>query len=220
MSEQQIDLKESIMRCCFGTRDEVRADLLKNQLFDCKAVEEATSKELTLENPDLKYLQALANALIAFLPTSHAVVQRLLLMSKPRSVFELHFSMFVALSRSDFNGLEQDGVEYMLSEYLREVKSTASYAAWKAGLVLGEDWLSPRTEALLKRLMRTARNPAGRLGAINGYRFIVQRRKTFTPEEFAVLEAVAERDKNLKVREQAEFDLNRLRTMQSENTTS
>jgi hypothetical protein len=46
---------------------------------------------------------------------------------------------------------------------------------------------------------------------------IVQRRKTFTAEEFAVLSAVAERDKNLKVREQAEFDLNRLRGMASES---
>jgi hypothetical protein len=130
-------------------------------------------------------------------------------------VYEIHFSIFGALNRSDFNDLESDGIEYILVDYLSEVKSSSSYAAWKAGLVLGEDWRSPKSELTLKRLMRSARFPAGRLGAINGYRFIVQRRGTFTPEEFSPLRAVAHRDKSKKVRDDAEFHLNRLHGIQS-----
>jgi len=124
-------------------------------------------------------------ALVALLPSSHAAFTRLWFASAPKGVYELHFSAFVALNRSDFNELEQDGAEYMLFEYLRRVNSTAAYAAWKEGLVLGEDRLSPRTESLLKELMQTALYPAGRQGAINGYGFIVQRRETFIAEEFA-----------------------------------
>lgn len=209
--------QEVLVQCRFGSTSDVRAKLAGSPHLDSLAVEGAVHRELEQTAPDAEYLQGLANALVALLPSSYAAVKRLLAIASPKAVYELHFSIFGALNRSDFNELEQDGVEYMLAEYLREVKSTAAYAAWKAGLVLGEDWLSPRTETLLRRLMRTARNPAGRLGAINGYRFIVQRRKTFTAEEFAVLNTVAERDKNLKVREQAEFDLNRLRGMASES---
>jgi hypothetical protein len=211
-----IEDQQVLGQCCFGHTSEVRAKLAQSPHLDGLAVEDAVNRELEQTAPNLEYLQGLANALVALLPSSYASVKRLLSIGTPKGVFELHFSIFGALNRSDFNELEQDGVEYMLAEYLQEVKSTASYAAWKAGLVLGEDWLSPRTERLLRMLMRMARYPAGRLGAINGYRFIVQRRRTFTAEEFAPLIVVSRRDKSRKVREQADFDLNRLRSMQSE----
>ncbi len=209
--------QEVLAQCRFGSTSDVRSKLIGKPHLDGLAVESAVRLELERAAPDVEYIQGLANALVALLPSSYEAVKRLLAMTAPKSAYELHFSLFGALNRADFNELEQDGVEYMLVEYLRQVKSTAAYAAWKAGLVLAEDWLSPRTEAMLRRLMRTARYPAGRLGAINGYRFIVQRRKTFTAEEFAVLRAVAEREKNGKVREQAEFDLNRLRGMAGES---
>jgi hypothetical protein len=209
-----------LCQCRFGTTSEVRAKLAENPQLDSLAVESAVNLELEQPAPNLEYLQGLGNALVASLPSSHASVKRLLSIGTPKEVYELHFAIFGALNRSDFNELEQDGMEYMLAEYLREVKSTASYAAWKAGLVLGEDWLSLRTERLLKVLMRTARYPAGRLGAINGYRFIMQRRGTFTAEEFAPLSAAARSDKSGKVREQADFDLNRLRSLQSENVAN
>jgi hypothetical protein len=215
-----IEDQQVLGQCRFGPISGVRAKLAENPHLDSLAVEDAVNRELEQTAPNLEYLQGLANALVALLPSSYASVKRLLAIGTPKGVYELHFSIFGALNRSDFNELEQDGVEYMLAEYLREVKSTASYAAWKAGLVLGEDWLSPKTEKLLKMLMRTARYPAGRLGAINGYRFIMQRRRTFTAEEFALLSAVARSDKSGKVREQADFDLNRLRSMQSESAAN
>lgn len=216
MRERRPLTKELLMRCCLAFVAEIRINLIDSPDIDCDTIELAAMDELKESEPDLTYIQALSYGLVALLPSSYAGLQRILALTTPKLVYEFHFSIFGALERSDFNKLEQDGIETLLSDYLREVKSTAAFAAWKAGLVLGEGWLSPRSEALLKTLMRTARNPAGRLGAINGYRFIVQRRKTFTAEEFAVLGVVAERDKNLKVREQAQFDLNRLRGIASE----
>jgi hypothetical protein len=209
-----------ILGQCLGYIPEVRAKLIQHPHLDGAAVEDAVRRELEQPTPNLEYLQALATALVALLPSSHAAFTRLLFASAPKGVYELRFSAFVALNRSDFNELEQDGVEYLLFEYLRGVKSTAAYAAWKAGLVLGEDWLSPRTERLLKEPMKMARYPAGRLGAINGYRFIVQRRKTFTAEEFAPLSAAAHSVSSRKVREWARFHLERLRSMQGGSVAS
>jgi hypothetical protein len=171
------------------------------------------NRELKLPAPDLEYLQGLANALVALLPNSYTAIKRLLGMANPKEIYELHFSIFGALNRSDFNELEQDGLEYLLAEYLRGVNSTAAYAAWKAGLVLGEDWLTPKTEGLLADLMTTARFPAGRLGAINGYRWVVQQRGTSTDAELAPLRRVARNDKSLKVRENAKFNLKHLSDM-------
>jgi hypothetical protein len=171
------------------------------------------NRELKKTLCDVDLLQALANALIALLPLSTRAIERLLSAANPRCVYELHFSLFGALSKAYFNDLEQDGIEYLLMTYLSEVRSTSSYAAWKAGLLLGEDWRSPRSEALLIRLMMSAKFPAGRMGAINGYRFVIERRKTFTTEELSPLRAVAKSDKSAKVRQDAKFHLARLRKM-------
>lgn len=193
----------------------VRESLAVQDRLDSAAVETMLNRELKNPIPDTDYLEGLANALVALLPRSTRTVERLLSQSAPNCIYELHFSIFGALGRSDLNDLEQDGIEYMLMEYLLGVKSTSAYAAWKAGLVLGEDWLSPRAEHLLVRLMMTAKFPAGRMGAINGYRFVVERRKSFTTGELSPLRIVARSDKSSKVRGYAKFHLSRLREMSS-----
>jgi hypothetical protein len=68
----------------------------------------------------------------------------------------------------------------------------------------------PRSEKLLLSMMINARYPAGRLGAINGYRFIVQRRKTFTNAELTPLRKLARSDPSKGVRDEARFEVRRL----------
>jgi hypothetical protein len=209
------DDQETLAECRFGSIAEVRALLIENSHIDIATVENAVNRELEQSTPKLDRLQGLARALVALLPSSYSAVRRLLLAGAPKAVYEVHFSIFGALDRSLFNDLEQDGIEYAIVDYLSAVKSTSSYAAWKAGLVLGEDWISPQSELELKKLMKSARFPAGRLGAINGYRFILQRRRTLTTEELAPLLAAASRDKSSKVRDDAQFHIKRLRGLQS-----
>ena len=205
------------MRCCFAWTQEVRGNLSKHPEITPTVVAVEAEAETANPTSDLEYIQALASAVVALLPASYESLSSLLSMSSPKAVYELHFSIFASLDRSAFNPLEQDGLQYLLSEYLHNVRSTEAYAAWKAGLVLGEGWLSARSEGLLQRLIATARYPAGRLGAVNGYRFIMQRRKTYTAKEFGVIRRAARTDTSLRVREAAAFWTKQLRQMQIED---
>ena len=204
---------EILNQCRYGPVSQVRALLFKNPQVDGVVIEHALAEEFNKPAAEKDFLQGLAKALIALLPSTYTLMKNLLSAKAPGRVFEVHFSIFGALSRSDFNGLEQEGLEYMLGQYLFDATSTAAYAAWKAGLVLAEDWLSPRSERLLIKLMAQAKYPAGRLGAINGYRFIVEHRRTFTEEEIRPMRITARKDKSEKVREQAQFHLDRFTGM-------
>jgi hypothetical protein len=191
-----------------GRVSSIREQLHENPDLDALTIERRLTEELQHVRVDLEFIQDLGRALVALLPSSYPSVQRILSVTNPRMVFEVHFEIFGAFNKRDFNCLEQDGIEYMLAEYIFNVRSVASFAAWKAGLVLAEGWLSTRSEALLVRLMMEARFPAGRMGAINGYRWIIQHRKTFDAEELRPLRVVARNDKSDKVRSNAKFHLN------------
>jgi hypothetical protein len=169
-----------------------------------------------------EFLQGLPEILIALLPSSYGLVKSVLSMTVPKAVYEMHFTMFALLERQEFNSLEQDGIELLLREYLMKVRSTAAFAAWKAGLVLAEEWLSDRSESLLIELMASARFPAGRLGAINGYRWLVAHRRTFSHAEFEPLSRAAQNDPSERVRGWAKFHLKEMRRMKdaAENSES
>jgi hypothetical protein len=152
----------------------------------------------------------MARAVASLLPDSWSLMRELLFTTKPKAVYEVHFSLFGSLDPDNFNQLERDGIELLLVEYLFQVRSTAEFAAWKAGLVLGEEWRSERSEMELRWLMTSARFPAGRMGGINGYRFIVQRRETFVEDELRPLRSLVRTDKSQTVREGAKFHLDRL----------
>ena len=201
------------MNLCSGRVADIRRRLKRGVKLDLKDVEKLIKAQLRAEVISENAFDGYGKLLVAMLPQSHSAITQFLLASEPLALYELHFSIFGAFNRGDFNATEQDGIEYLISEYLYNVNSSASYAAWKAGLVLGEDWLCPRSEHLLKCLMRVARFPAGRMGAINGYRFVVERRKTFRPEELKPLGAVARTDGSRRVRDDARFHLNRLKKM-------
>jgi hypothetical protein len=174
-------------------------------------LESALQKHL-LEPPlNLDSVRDLSFALIALLPSSHDAVTRMLSARSPHGIYEAHFSMFVALDREALDPLQRDGIEFLLGDYLRNVRSAAAYAAWKAGLVLGFEWHSPRTERLLVDLIAHARFPAGRLGAINGYQWLVEHRKTFLPVELTPLHKAARSDPSEKVRSLARFHLNQMK---------
>lgn len=170
-------------------------------------IESVLNQRIGESIPDLNYLQSLSTALIALLPSSYEAVIRILSARSPNAIYEVQFSMFVLLEKADFNQLERDGIELLLEDYLMDVPSTAAYAAWKAGLVLGFQWRSTRTERRLRELIKDARFPAGRLGAINGYAWLLNQRKTFSSEELAPLRMAGRNDPSAKVRQNAKFHL-------------
>src|SRR5271157_2629455 len=53
------------------------------------------------------FLQGFPDALIALLPSSFSSVNRILSMTAPRAIFEVHFTMFSLLEKGELNQLEQ-----------------------------------------------------------------------------------------------------------------
>ena len=189
----------------------IRNELVDFPTIDGTFIEEVLKEKLAEPDLDLKYLMYLAWALVALLPSSYESVQRVLSSRSPVGIYEVHFSIFNALDRDEFNRLEQDGIEALLAEYLMNARSTAAYAAWEAGHVMGHDWFSPRTERALIHLIANARFPAGRLGAINGYSWLVQYMQATTRAGLAPLKSAARNDPSKSVRDQAKFEISSIK---------
>jgi hypothetical protein len=180
-------------------------DVLENKLADPK---------LSPESP-----MYLAWGLVALFPSSCESVRRILFRRSPANIFEVHFSIFNSLDRDDFNPLEQGGIETLLAEYLMNISSTAAFAAWEAGHIMGHEWYSPRTERALVDLIARARFPAGRLGAINGYSWIANHKENITRADLAPLNRAARYDPSERVRTQARFEIDRVKRSRSKDVS-
>jgi len=210
MTKFDLQFEMALGRCEFGAASDVRDAIRGNPELDLKRIARYSRSESALRFASASVLGGMGRAVAACLPDSFDVARDLLFSPKSKCIFEAQFSFFGALDPENFNQLEKDGIELLLVEYLSRVRSTESYAAWKAGMVLGEEWRSSRSELELRWLMKSARFPAGRLGAINGFRFIIQKRRTFTADELLPLRSLARSDKSRAVRKLARFHMDRL----------
>jgi hypothetical protein len=205
-----IDARKTLAKLEFGSVLEAREALALNGEINPPVIASVLEEELQLRQPDIGLLNGIGKAMVALLPGSYDALKHMLFSSAPQGVFEVHFSIFSLLEPQEFNELERDGMEWLLTEYLFQVRSTKAYAAWRAGLALGDEWLSPRSEATLRRLIESAKYPAGRMGAINGYRYLVEHRRTFSHGELAALSAASRNDRSERVLEDAKFHLKRM----------
>ena len=165
-------------------------------------------KRMILEDHlDRPIQQGASRILVALLPRTFDLIEEILSRKAPRGIHDVHFTMFAALEKSDFNCTEQSGVEYLLVNYLMMVRSSASYSAWKAGLTLGDAWYSARSEMRIVELLSSAKYSAGRLGALNGYEHILKHRKPLTEERLGPLIDMARHDRSTRVRKMARFVL-------------
>jgi hypothetical protein len=122
--------------------------------------------------------------------------------------YEIHFTIFSALEREDFTSAEQQEIENLLVEYIRNERRSSGFAAWKAGDVLGDEWLSERTVQLLQDLVVAAVYSVGRIAALHGLAHALS--TTNGAKRNAIEDAirgVAGRDRSKAVREAADYYL-------------
>src|SRR5215472_10326752 len=108
-----------------------------------------------LANARLKQDEKLRNGavrlVVALLPKTFPVLEKLLSDSSMPLWHEVHFTLFSALDRGDISEADQRRVLAIVEQYLMNAKSEAGFAAWKAGDILGDEWYAPETVEILQR---------------------------------------------------------------------
>lgn len=112
-----------------------------------------------------------AKVLVAAIPESLPLIERLLKRKDGRYAYEVHFSLFVFFG--DAGRLTSDrtvtmAVIRLLIDYLNDATSSTAAAAWMAGHVLGAHLGSPVTRDALAHLTVNGRHAAAREAAIYG----------------------------------------------------
>jgi hypothetical protein len=114
---------------------------------------------------------AAAKLLVALLPDSFNRVQSLLAQKRPRSVFEVHFSLFCFLDEVSASSRPvsiKASVLELVRSYLNTTRSDAAQAAWMAGDLLGDHWNLRESLSVLLESAEGAEHAAGRNAAIHG----------------------------------------------------
>ena len=106
--------------------------------------------------------------IVALLPETFPLLEKLLEDCSSPLWYEVHFTLFAALNRADLSVEDQKRVLHLIKDYLIEIQSAAGYAAWKAGDLLGDEWLDPETVGILEELLFSAKHVAGRKAVIHG----------------------------------------------------
>jgi hypothetical protein len=165
-----------------------------------------------LSDEQLKRNENLRNGavrlIMELLPKTFPVLERLLSDSSSPLWYEVHFTAFNSLYRSDLNEIDQMRLLVLVEQYLMNAKSEAGAAAWKAGDMLGDEWYTPETLQILEKLVLSARYVAGRKGALHGIQHAMDEA---TPSEMkrirSLLRKVASEDPSAEVRDYATYTL-------------
>jgi hypothetical protein len=165
-----------------------------------------------LSDKKLKRNEALRNGavrlIVALLPKTFLVLEKLLGDFSSPLWYEVQFTIFCALDRGDLSKSDQRRVLTLVERYLMNVKSTAGYAAWKAGDLLGDEWNAPETVQILERLLFSAKHVSGRKSAIHGLKHAIE--KATPPERdrlFSLIQEAASTDASAKIRARASSTL-------------
>lgn len=114
---------------------------------------------------------SVAKVLVALVPQSLAVIERLLQRANDHNLHELHFSLFCFLDRvpelSDGRNFAKE-LSRLVEKYLLTVKYETAQAAWMAGDLLGDHWDPREAIRILMKVVRQGRFSAGRKGALHG----------------------------------------------------
>ena len=114
---------------------------------------------------------AASKVLVALLPDSLAILQRLLKNFENDHDYEIQFTLFCyldeALLSADASSIV-DRISDFLREYLRSVPTGKAHAAWMAGDLVGDHWGVTDALRILLDSAISARFSAGRQAAIAG----------------------------------------------------
>ena len=106
--------------------------------------------------------------LAALLPGSQRAIRRLLQLTDGVGAYEVHFSLFCALSDLELDEVPKGQLLESIGEYLRHVKSETAMAAWMAGDLLGDHWIGDEALTVLLHAAEHACFAAGRCGGLHG----------------------------------------------------
>lgn len=151
--------------------------------------------------------------IVALLPKTFMVLEKLLSDFSAPLWYEVHFTVFAALDRSDLSEANQKQVLALVERYLLNAKSDAGFAAWKAGDILGDEWYSPETVKILEKLLFSARYVVGRNAALHGIQHAMNEAKPSQKQRFlSLVRKVESKDPSAEVRDYATYTLTRLAT--------
>jgi len=142
-----------------------------------------------------------ARTIVALLPETFSSVTELLSDSKSRLWHEVHFIILAGLDRKALRKNDQIRVLKLIQSYIREAKSNAGYAAWKAGHMLGDNWRSEETMKMLEELLFSAIYPSGRKSALHGIKHaLIQASPAQSRHLFSLIQRIASEDRSAAVR--------------------
>jgi hypothetical protein len=157
---------------------------------------------------DEKLRSGAIRLIVALLPKTFPVLEKLLSDFSMALWYEVHFTAFAALDRSDLSEANQRQVLALVERYLLNAKSEAGFAAWKAGDILGDEWYAPETVEILERLLSSARYVAGRNAALHGIQHAMNEAAPSEKERLqSLVRKVASEDPSAAVRDYATYTL-------------
>ncbi|MFH1700017.1 MAG: hypothetical protein ABIE07_05460 [Candidatus Zixiibacteriota bacterium] len=109
--------------------------------------------------------------LMALLPESLDEILNLLQSMYDRTTYEIHFTVFCYLDRVlDICKSKRvlNKILVTISEYFLIIETNTASAAWMAGDLLGDHWLTNETFKILLNSAKRARFVPGRMGALHG----------------------------------------------------
>lgn len=170
--------------------------------------------------------------LAALLPTSLPAIRRLIASSDGPGAYEIHFSLFCALSDLKHPAKIERTLLKLIRNYLLRAKGDRAMAAWMAGDLLGDHWPGVGAIDVLRDVALRARFRGGRAGALHGLNMSLSsssvevrhlaaeaigdalRGKGFAPRELVA----AARDRNMLVRVFVVEALGRIRAPRTRRT--
>jgi hypothetical protein len=164
-----------------------------------------------LSNKQLKRNKKLRSGairlLVALLPKTFHILETILADCSSPFWYEVHFTAFSSLDRSDLSKADQERVLILVEKYLKNAKSEAGFAAWKAGDILGDEWHAPESVEILQRLLAGARHPAGRNAALHGIQHAMNAAPSERERLLSLVRKVASEDPSAAVRDYANYTL-------------
>lgn len=150
---------------------------------------------------------AAGKLLVTLLPEAIQLLELLLQKLRPKSMYEVHFTLFCYLDEvQHFDNLKatSEQVLELITAYLMKSKSDPVQSCWMAADLLGDHW---NLEDSLSRLIEVAKNAKAttvRIAAISGLGKALARA---TPKEaaqiMAIMECLANNDTNPEVKREA-----------------
>jgi hypothetical protein len=146
--------------------------------------------------------------IVALLPETFAILERLLRDCSSPLWYEVHFTMFSALDRNALEPADQSRVLQLIRQYLLDISSDAGFAAWKAGDILGDEWRNSETAEILGDLLVSARHVSGRKAALHGIEHALNHIPPAEVEKLsALVRKVSRDDRSMEVRRKARLAL-------------